>query len=100
MNPRAAELMRKKLSHWGYPKYLVNRLKPWSLLDCFKIEQRKRQSFIKPDPSFEPAIIVIDSDVDQSLDSSIIDTVIAERIHHVKTPKKYRGIVVKHDDSN
>ena len=100
MNPRSADFMRNKLSRWGYPRYLVDRLKPWSLIGRYSVELRKRDASRKTDPPIDSAIVVIDSNVSPSLDSSIIDTVIAERINLRKTPKKYRGIVIKNDNNS
>ena len=100
MNPRTADFMRKKLSRWGYPGYLVDRLKPWSLIDCYSIELKKRIVSSKTGPALDSSIVVIDNSVSPTLDSSIIDTVVAERINLRKTPKKYKGIVVKHNNNS
>ena len=95
VNPRRAESMRRKLSGWGYPRYLVDRLKPWSLMDFYSLESKKRSAPVNVDSTIDLSVVVIDNDVDPSLDSQIINT--AERIKLTKTPEKYKGVVVTPD---
>ena len=95
MNPRSIEHMRRKLSGWGYPSYLVDQLKPWSLMDFYGKEQKKRGAPAKADSTIDLSVVVIGEDVDPALDSSIINT--AERIKLTKTPEKYKGVVVTPD---
>ena len=95
MNPRSVEHMRKKLTHWGFPGYLVDQLKPWSLMDFYSKESKKRSAPANVDSTMDLSVVVIGEDVDPALDSPIINT--AEKIKLAKSPKKYKGVVVTPD---
>ena len=77
MLPRAMEALRIQLSRWGYPHYLLNKMKPWSLLVAYNNEKIKRASPHKAKPT-----------LDLSFDQ---EPVIPIKLK--KTPKKYRGVL-------
>jgi hypothetical protein len=80
MIPKTMERMRNQLSHWGYPLYLVERLRPWGLIHCYNSERRKRTT------SHSSEI---------TLDITVIETQIVDPIRLKRNPKKYRGTILK-----
>lgn len=77
--------IEKQLIRWGYPSYLVENMKPWSLLSCYDNEKKKRERlFTASDFSSKPK--VYDREV--------------KSIKSEKKSKKYQGVRVpyKHLD--
>lgn len=44
MLPITMERLSKQLIRWGYPSYLVENMKPWSLLSCYVSQKKKREA--------------------------------------------------------
>ena len=80
MIARIEENMRRQLSRWGYPAYLLENMKPWSLIVCYNNEKAKRAL---PRISRSTMELLMTEEVE-----------IVQPIKLKRTPKKYLGVRV------